>query len=331
MNMAWLLTRSRASEGRADVLGEYLFSSAPVLNSLRSNVFVASLELELVFANAKAMETMRLIEPEVRACFKMGIDDILNGSIHRFHRDPSRVERILHAPNALPHEAVFSFGSVTLSTQINALTTPEGRIGYIVAWEDVSQLKQTVNAVSHLSERWQNAATTVEELGASIEEISRSSSGAVGLATESTRAVTETQDLVSGLASSANEITSITQLIDTIADQTHLLALNATIEAARAGEAGLGFAVVAKEVKELASNTASATERIARQVETIQRAVELVRNATDSFAVTVEQVSEYQGSIAAAVEEQAVVARELAKTISEAAAFSDRVVNEINV
>lgn len=329
--MLSLRSRPRALHP-TDILNVELASWAVILDSLRANVFIASLELDVVFVNNKAAKTLQQIEPEIRSVFGLSVREILGGSIHRFHRDPGRVEKILNASGALPHAASFSFGEVTLSTQINAIELPDGqRIGYIVAWEEISQLRTSIDAVHQLSDRWQNAATTVEELGTSIQEISRSTSGAAGLADESTRNIASTRELVVTLAGAANEISSITQLIDAIADQTNLLALNATIEAARAGDAGRGFAVVAGEVKDLASNTSSATEQISRQVAAIQQSVTAVRTATEDLTRLIHQVAEFQNTIAAAVEEQAVVARELSGTIAEAAAFSDRVVSTIKL
>jgi hypothetical protein len=325
-------SRTRGAVDPGLLLHSHIDASAAILDSLRANVFIANLELELVFANRRAFQTMRLIEGEFQRIFNIPLSEMLGGSIHRFHRDPARIENILQAPDALPHNASFSFGSVTLSTQINAITLGDGmRIGYIVAWEEVSQLRRSVDAVRSLSEQWQSAATTVEELGASIDEISRSTTGAAGLASQSEQSIATTRGQVDELAKAAAEITSITQLINSIADQTNLLALNATIEAARAGEAGRGFAVVAAEVKDLALNTSSATEQIGRQVGAIQQAVASVRTSTEGFAGSVAQVSEFQSTIAAAVEEQAVVARELSATIAQAASFSDRVVSEIDI
>ena len=313
-------------------LHAHLAAARPVLDSLRTNVFVASLDLELVYANPMAMQTMRAIEGEFSREFGIPISSILGGSIHRFHRNPERVERILHGHGSLPHEAAFSFGAVTLSTQIGALDGPgRQRLGYIVTWQDISQLKRSVGAIGQLSEQWQSAASTVEQLGASIAEISRSATGAAGLATESADTVAEATTLVERLAGAAREISSVTQLIDEIAGQTNLLALNATIEAARAGEAGRGFAVVAHEVKELASSTSAATEQIGRQVSAIQQAVESVRRSTDQYGESIAQVSEYTNAIAAAVEEQSVVAQDLARTIQGAADYSESTVQGIRV
>src|SRR5262245_63967864 len=86
--------------------------------SLQTNVFIADPKLNLIYANDRAMETLRGLEGELRKAFGIGVDDIVGGSIHRFHRDSRTVERILRNPAALPHETRFSFGAVTLQARI---------------------------------------------------------------------------------------------------------------------------------------------------------------------------------------------------------------------
>src|SRR5262249_60429325 len=85
--------------------------------SLQTNVFIADPKLTLIYANDRALETLRGLEGELRKAFGIGVDELLGGSIHRFHRDPRTVEGILKNPTALPHQAVFSFGAVTLETR----------------------------------------------------------------------------------------------------------------------------------------------------------------------------------------------------------------------
>src|SRR5262249_53068208 len=110
------------------------------LDSLQANVFLADSQLNIIYANERALETLRGIEGEVRKAFNVEIDDIIGGTIHRFHKDKRKVERILRNPGALPHQAEFMFGNVTLQANINGVFGPGGDIlGYIVNWEDVSQ------------------------------------------------------------------------------------------------------------------------------------------------------------------------------------------------
>ena len=112
--------------------------------SLQANVFVADTNLNIVYINPRAAETLSTIAQPIFKTFGVKIEDILNGHIHRFHRDPKRVENILRDPKAMPHSADFNFGGVTLRTRINAvMSTEEKIIGYTVCWEDVTtELRQ---------------------------------------------------------------------------------------------------------------------------------------------------------------------------------------------
>jgi methyl-accepting chemotaxis protein len=150
--------------------------------------------------------------------------------------------------------------------------------------------------------------------------------------TVSSRATGETQrtsELIGGLSSAAERIGTIVQLIQAIASQTNLLALNATIEAARAGDAGKGFAIVASEVKNLASQTAQATEQIASQVATIQSATGETVTAITQFGVTVKEMAEIASAVAAAVEEQGAATGDIARNVEEAANGTAAVTQEM--
>ncbi|HNE01252.1 MAG TPA: PAS domain-containing protein [Plasticicumulans sp.] len=125
------------------------------LDCLPGNVFFADPAFRLTYMNDAARHTVQAVEPEIRRVFGVSAADILNGSIHRFHRDPARVEAILqNYVQTLPREATFSFGSVTLRTAINAVLTPDRRLlGYIVNWEDVSRLRSMEAEVEERRER----------------------------------------------------------------------------------------------------------------------------------------------------------------------------------
>jgi methyl-accepting chemotaxis protein len=132
--------------------------------------------------------------------------------------------------------------------------------------------------------------------------------------------VQRTNNAVSSLSQASNKIGEVLTLIQAIASQTNLLALNATIEAARAGEAGKGFAVVASEVKNLASQTARATEDIAAQISAVQRDSVETSSAIQAIGKTIEEVNEISTSIAAAMEQQSASTSEISRNAAQAAA-----------
>ncbi len=138
-----------------------------------------------------------------------------------------------------------------------------------------------------------------------------------------------TSETVQELAASAEKIGNVVQLINTIAGQTNLLALNATIEAARAGEAGKGFAVVASEVKDLATQTAKATEEISQQIASVQQATQHTVGAIQEIARTITEMSQISTSIAAAMEEQGAATAEIARNVQEAARGTEQVTGNI--
>ncbi len=192
---------------------------------------------------------------------------------------------------------------------------------------------EQANSVSSASEvttaNVQAVASASEELTTSITEISRRVSESSQIASEAVNQVKSTNDDVEGLASAARKIGDVISLISDIAEQTNLLALNATIEAARAGEAGKGFAVVAGEVKNLASQTAKATDEISAQIAAMQTATTGAVDAIKNIGGTIAKVDEVAGSIAAAVEEQGAATQEISRNVQEAATGTSEVSSTI--
>ena len=195
--------------------------------------------------------------------------------------------------------------------------------------ETSAQAKVVSNATQQVSQNLQTVATGAEEMGASIKEIAKNASEAARIATSAVRVAETTTATVSKLGESSNEIGQVIKVITSIAQQTNLLALNATIEAARAGEAGKGFAVVANEVKELAKETAKATEDISRKIEAIQSDTKAAVEAIASISEVINQVNGISSTIATAVEEQNATTNEMSRNVSEAAHGSGEITSNI--
>jgi len=175
----------------------------------------------------------------------------------------------------------------------------------------------------------QTVASAAEELSASIGEISRQVSESATIARDAVNQAKATDHQVEALSTAAGKIGEVVRLISEIASQTNLLALNATIEAARAGEAGKGFAVVASEVKNLATQTAKATEDIGGQITAIQNATGGAVAAIRSIGDTIQRIDQIAGSIAAAVEEQSASTAEIARNVQQASAGTAEVSSNI--
>ena len=175
----------------------------------------------------------------------------------------------------------------------------------------------------------QTVAAAAEELNASIREINRQVEQASRATEQAVVTVKETDSTMRALADGADRIGEVIGLITSIAGQTNLLALNATIEAARAGESGRGFAVVASEVKNLASQTAKATEEISAQITEIQGATQKAVSAIDGIVKTIEEVSSINRTIAAAIEEQNKATAEIANTVQHTAEATSTVTRNI--
>ena len=173
-------------------------------------------------------------------------------------------------------------------------------------------------------------AAAAEELGASVQEIGRQVDGSAELARSAVVQAGDTAGLVQELSTAAGRIGDVVRLITDIAGQTNLLALNATIEAARAGDAGRGFAVVAGAVKQLAAQTARATEEIAGQVGRIQGATGQTVDAIDGITARIREIDGVATSIAAAVEQQGAATREIARNVAEAASGTGAVTGTID-
>lgn len=187
-----------------------------------------------------------------------------------------------------------------------------------IAESAATRSRNAASATDQVASNIQTVASATEELSASINEIAGQVSTASQVATTAVKAAEQTDRIISGLASATDKIGDVVNLITSIAGQTNLLALNATIEAARAGEAGKGFAVVASEVKNLANQTAKATEEIGQQIGGVQTATQEAVAAIKEIGGIIQRINEISGAIAAAVEEQGAATREIARSVEQA-------------
>jgi methyl-accepting chemotaxis protein len=190
---------------------------------------------------------------------------------------------------------------------------------------------QVASVSSAAQSNVQAVAAATEELTASISSITSQVEQSTKVAGQAVHEAKETGAQVNGLAEAARRIGDVVSLISDIAGQTNLLALNATIEAARAGDAGRGFAVVASEVKNLAGQTAKATEEITAQVSAIQAATGQSVDAIQRITQTIAAVNEIAGSIAAAIEQQRAATQQIARNVHEAAGATADTTSNVDV
>ena len=226
------------------------------------------------------------------------------------------IREFLENANMLSQSAIqMSDTSSLLLEQSNDMSERSSTVA--AAGEELSSNISTMSRTAdELSSSAQSVASAVEEMSASLNEVAQNCAKESEIAAKANNEAESARKVMSELGTSAREISKIVEIINNIAAQTNLLALNATIEAASAGDAGKGFAVVANEVKELARQSAQATEQISRQIEQMQRSTQTSIQTIESITAIIEEVNQIAVTIAAAVEQQSVTTNEISKSLS---------------
>ncbi len=233
--------------------------------------------------------------------------------------------------NALADRFESGVGEIVASVSSASAQLQSTAQGMTATAEETSRQSTAVAAASEeAATNVQTVAAASEQLAASVSEISRQVNEAATIASRAVDDAKKTDHTVQGLAEAAEKIGKVIDLINDIAGQTNLLALNATIEAARAGEAGKGFAVVASEVKNLATQTAKATDEIGAQIGAMQNVTEGAVSAIRNIAATIDQISQISSAIAAAVEQQSAATKEITRNVEQAAQGTKEVTRNID-
>lgn len=338
-----------------------------MVESMPINVMLADREFNITYINPASRNSLS----QIQNLLPVPLDGVVGANIDIFHKNPSRVRKLLDDDRNLPHKAKIHLGSEIMDFQAAALHDDKGNyVGTMVSWEliteqmmvekeltaAVAELQNLSGNLTHVSTQIardadstnsesasvaaaaeevsrgvESVATNTEEMNVAIKEIARSSNEASKMTNDTLSQARSANETVTVLGNSSNEIGNVIKVISSIAQQTNLLALNATIEAARAGDAGRGFAVVANEVKELAKQTANATEEITAKIGSIQSDTVEAVAAIEGISKSIENINDIAGSIAASVEEQQATTNELARVIQDSAQGVNNIADSVKV
>ncbi len=289
---------------------------------------LADHDLSVEIAGADRKDEIGAMAQAVRV-FKDGMAETERLSAAQKAEQAAKEERTKRV-NALTSDFDASIGSVVQSVSAQAGQMQSSAQSLSTTAEEATRQTSAVAAASEeASSNVQTVASATEELSSSIGEISRQVAQSSRIAAGAVSEADKANQMVQGLADASQKIGAVVALITDIANQTNLLALNATIEAARAGEAGKGFAVVAAEVKNLANQTAKATEEIGGQISGVQSATQEAVLAIQTIGKTIGEINSITATIAAAVEQQAAATKEIARNVEQASNGTQEVSSNI--
>ncbi len=347
------------------VADEELARMKSMIENAPINIMTADLNLNLTYMNPKSRETLKRLEKYL----PMPVDRLIGQSIDIFHKNPAHQRTMLASERNLPHQAKIKVGPETLDLLVSPMFDQNRRyLGPMVTWDIITskvelvrnigeaskllaaaaaelnataaQMSENASRVSRESDSAASAseevtrgvqavATNTEEMVAAIKEIARNTGDASTATSATAREADATNLTIAKLGERSQEIGNVIKVISSIAQQTNLLALNATIEAARAGDAGRGFAVVANEVKELAKQTAKATEEITSKIGGIQTDTHSAVNAIGTITKSIQRINSIASAIAASVEEQQATTAEVSRVVQESAKGAQNITDSI--
>jgi len=293
-------------------------------------ILVVGCLLALAMGFVVARQIVRSLARVGDVCDGLASGDLTRASGLTTRDEPGRMGRRLDTAIVRIRETVSTIDSSAISLasaseQMSGIATQIAE----TAGQTTTQAQSVSTAAEQVSRSVGTVSAGSEEMGASIREISQNAAQAAEVAAEAVHIAATTSTTMSKLGESSSEIGNVIKVITAIAEQTNLLALNATIEAARAGEMGKGFAVVASEVKDLAQETARATEDIAKRVDAIQSDTSGAVTAIEEISKVIARISDFQTTIASAVEEQTATTGEMNRSVGEAAAGTSGIAENI--